>query len=311
MWEPAAPNEVPSGIDVTSFLRHDKPALVVLQKIRGPAVVKTVRALRAEGIKTVWCVCDVVDNEMVAETDASIAVTEFLRGLYAADLQHRIHVVHDGIEDDQLLAASVGEHNKRPQALLVTAAELGEIPVVSVAPAHWRVLILGRYAASAMQRAQRFYWSVRVMPLQEKVNSFIAACDPFVERRPWSRDALSNAIRKAQIGIIPIDKTVARKAPGCDEPTWRVRSENRLTLLMAAGLPVIATPIPAYEKVIVHGQNGFFATTNADWRRLFHRLRDPDVRVEIGRRARESVLTRFSMRSQAERFIDVVRDILR
>jgi glycosyltransferase involved in cell wall biosynthesis len=78
---------------------------------------------------------------------------------------------------------------------------------------------------------------------------------------------------------------------------------------MAAGLPVVASPIPSYEEVVVHGVNGFLASSAADWRRHLHALREPHLRQEIGARARAAVLPKFSKDLQAERFIAIVRQV--
>ena len=310
-WEPETPTEVPESITELALLRGSVPRVVVLQKIRGAAVVKAVRALRRVGVRCIWCVCDIVDNEMVAETDATIAVTEHLRGLYAPELQPRIHVVHDGIEDESLAATSVGSTTQHPVALLVTSQELNELPVTGIPPRGWRVHILGRYPASRVERVRQIYWSMRGYRSRQVLRALAAIGDRSIKRTPWSKAHLTEAVNAAQIGIIPVGGNDAETAVGSSEPAWRVKSENRLTLLMAAGLPVVASPIPAYEQVIVQGSNGFLASTSADWQRHFAALRDPGLREEIGRRARSTVLPRFSTASQAKQFVDVIRQVLR
>jgi glycosyltransferase involved in cell wall biosynthesis len=117
-------------------------------------------------------------------------------------------------------------------------------------------------------------------------------------------------MRQADIGIIPIDASPAHE-PGSNAPKWKVKSENRLTMKMCAGLPVVATPIPAYEPVIEQGHNGFLARSRRDWIQCLEALRDPDARREIGQRARESVLVRYSMDEQARRLIAVLEARLR
>jgi glycosyltransferase involved in cell wall biosynthesis len=112
---------------------------------------------------------------------------------------------------------------------------------------------------------------------------------------------------EADIGVIPI---VADADPAVIAPAWKVKSENRLTMKMSAGLPVIATPIPSYEAVIEHGVNGFLARTRHDWDRCLDALRDPELRREMGEHARRSVSARFSMQAQAERFIAVCESLL-
>jgi glycosyltransferase involved in cell wall biosynthesis len=80
---------------------------------------------------------------------------------------------------------------------------------------------------------------------------------------------------------------------------------------MAVGLPVIATPIPAYEPVMEHGRAGFFARSRDDWMTYLEALRDPVHRRRIGQQARESVLARYSREEQARRLIEVLHELHR
>lgn len=308
-WEPSAPTEIPSTITADALIGKSMPRVVVLQKIRGPAVIEAVRALRARGIRCIWCVCDIVDNEMVAETDATIAVTRHLRSLYARELQRRIHVVHDGVEDESLVSTSVGRTTRYPTALLVTSRAINELPVMKLPPARWRIRVVGRYAESRPERLREICWSLGRSGARRAMRALPALCDPRISRVAWSKPRLAAAVEGAQIGIIPIEGGDSDLAQGSSEPSWRVKSENRLTLLMAAGLPVIASPIPSYEEVIVDGFNGFLARSVLDWKRHFEALRDPQLRQEIGAHARAAVLPRFSKDLQAERFVAIVRQV--
>jgi glycosyltransferase involved in cell wall biosynthesis len=110
-------------------------------------------------------------------------------------------------------------------------------------------------------------------------------------------------MRQADIGIIPID-------PEVNPEGWNLKSENRLTMKMCVGLPVISTPIPSYEAVVEHGQNGFLARSRHDWIECLETLRDPALRRGIGERARESVMKKYSMDEQARRLIEVLRSLI-
>src|SRR5712691_7902434 len=67
----------------------------------------------------------------------------------------------------------------------------------------------------------------------------------------WSAQTASREILAADLAVIPC----------LDAPASRAKSNNRLTLFMAAGLPVIASPIPAYGAIVEPGENGFLAET--------------------------------------------------
>ena len=72
---------------------------------------------------------------------------------------------------------------------------------------------------------------------------------------------------------------------------------------MAVGLPVIASPVPAYLDIVEQGINGYIAHDRADWLNALQELRDADRRHRIGLAARETVLDRFSIPTQARKLI--------
>ncbi|MBP6228963.1 MAG: hypothetical protein KA472_13605 [Pseudomonadales bacterium] len=96
----------------------------------------------------------------------------------------------------------------------------------------------------------------------------------------------------ADIAIIPIKAEPAFNPGKLPPPGWIVKSENRLTMKMSIGLPVIASPIPSYLPVINQGVNGFLAQSPREWRSLLDQLRDPDLRGAMGAKARASPLWR-------------------
>jgi glycosyltransferase involved in cell wall biosynthesis len=311
LWEPPLPAEVPERLGIDALLQHGRPDIVAFQKVHGPAVLAAVRRLRGLGIRTLWIVCDLVDNAMAHETDATVASTPFLRSLFDPRLQHKIAVVHDGIEDDRLVAASAGADVRRPTALMVSSQDLTIVPVVGGGVRRWRIRILGPYSPDPRQRLKAsLRAAVDAARWSERYRVLKAACDRRISFLPWSLPAVASEVAHAQIGIIPIETNAGSMAEGTREPTWRVKSENRLTLLMGAALPVIATPIPSYEAVLRHGENGFFARTVSDWRLRFAQLRDPGLRREMGARARHSVLPAYSKERQADRLVAVLDTLI-
>ena len=121
----------------------------------------------------------------------------------------------------------------------------------------------------------------------------------------WDFDTVHQLMANSDIGIIPVDME-HEPLPGQTVSSWQVRSENRLTMKMAVGLPVIASPVPSYLPVVQQGKNGFIATTRDEWLAFFEELRDPRRREEIGRSARESVLRKYSKEEQARKLLAVL-----
>lgn len=291
--------------------------VVVFQKVHGPSVLALVQALEARGVRTVYLVCDLVDAAMAAATSATAVVTDYLRSLYPAQLRPRIHVVHDGIErpERRCLEAATGDDGVRDatrplHAVLVTSAALTTLPVLGSPPRWLRVTIVGRYPPAGARRARwrETRWTLaRERDWRARAAHLRFVLQPRIAREAWDPEGVYRHLESADLGIIPIETGGADAADPA--APWRVKSENRLTLKMAMGLPVVATPIPAYEPVVRHGQNAFFAGTRAEWLDCLDALRDAATRRAIGRAARADVIERFSQEAQAARLAALLHSV--
>jgi hypothetical protein len=315
VFEPQSPTEVPDVSGLAQRLVGNGFRAVFFQKVHGASVEALARELRGAGIKTVYGVCDLVNPAMVEATDATIAVTEYLRSLYPVELQQKIRVIHDGIENPLAQKQSWTDHAGSPRqrlhAVLVTSATLTDLPVLGTPPDWLDVCIVGRYppASARLERLREARWKLLEQPAGSRMAYAAFLLNRRIRRVQWDPMGVYEELQRADIGIIPVDTSSPSDA-GSEVPSWKVKSENRLTMKMAIGLPVIATPIPAYEPVLQHGSNGFFAHSRADWQRCLQALRDPALRREIGDRARRSVLPRYSMERQGAEFAGVLHELL-
>ncbi len=316
VFEPERDTETPDLTGLATRWIGEKFDIVMFQKVHGPSVQNAASQLAAAGIKTVYGVCDLIRPEMAEATHATIAVTDYLRSLYPPDLQHKIYVVQDGIEHPDRCKTRFSQHRgSRDQplrAVLVTSAELDHIPVFPLIPDWLEVHIVGRYPAAGelRQRFRQFRWKWLG---QDSTRNRIAYLRFLANRRirrvAWNADDVYDVMQRADIGILPIDSPSPSGALD-PVPAWKIKSENRLTMKMCVGLPVIATPIPSYEPIISQGNNGFLATTWPQWIECLELLRDPASRQAIGARARQSVLARYSQQDQARRLIDILHSLV-
>ena len=309
VFDPAQAKLEPDMSGVAERAALEGCDVVVFQKIHGESVLRCVARLRELGIATVYCGCDFADDAMAASVDRTAVVTEFIRSLYAPELQPRIDVVHDGIERPDVHKRVSSRAMSQPlRAALVTSNELYVVPVVGTPPTPWHVNVIGRFGADRTQRLKSLRWTLMRM---KAASTMFATLRAVLHRRishtQWSADGVYDELMAADIGIVPVDTSDTYVHPESTLPAWQLKSENRLTLKMAMGLPVIATPIPSYESIVDHGVNAFFATTRADWTRCFRQLRDPDLRADMGARARASVLNSFSRAAQAQNLAECIR----
>ena len=63
---------------------------------------------------------------------------------------------------------------------------------------------------------------------------------------------------------------------------------------------MVATPVGVNRDIVIEGRTGFQADAPEAWRKALVALaRDPGLRAELGRNAREHVEARFSLRAWA------------
>jgi len=318
VFEPETGSEMPDVTGLAPRLIAERFNIIVFQKVHGASVEGLVRELSAAGVKTAYLVCDLVNPDMVRATDITIVVSDYLKALHPPALQSKIHVVHDGIEAPAQYKTSWSTHrgsSKCPlEAVLVTSVDLDRLPVLETPPDWLRVTIVGRYAPAAqpLQRLRHIGWQLRARrSMSERLPYLRFLANSRIRCLAWDATGVYAAMQRADIGIIPINTGLGHESQdGTLPPSWKIKSENRLTMKMSVGLPVIATPIPAYIPVIIPGQNGFLAQTKQEWASYLEALRDPVLRRTIGERARASVTDRYSMRAQAERLVVALRAVI-
>lgn len=123
-------------------------------------------------------------------------------------------------------------------------------------------------------------------------------CFPGMELVDWSESTEVAEVQKMDIGIMPIP----------DDEWARGKSGYKLIQYMACGLPVVASPVGVNREIVREGENGFLATTEAEWRDAVERLlSDPELRTRMGRRSRERAAAEYSLAAQAPRVVDAIR----
>lgn len=315
VYEPESGDETPNLDHLLPDLVAENFQIVYFQKVHGASAERLAKQLSERGIKTIYGVCDLVDSGMATATDKTLVVTDYLKSLYPRELEKKISVVHDGIEHPEKIKTVIndtrGSATKPLKAVLVTSAKLDELPVIKSPPNWLEVSIIGNYPPrhERWQRIRESRWQLmaKEKPL-EKAAYLKFLLNPRIKRVHWNPDDVYEQMLQADIGIIPID--TREVATNTQVPAWKVKSENRLTMKMCIGLPVIATPIPSYLPIINQGKNGYLANSADEWLQYLDALREPKLRREIGENARLSVLTKYSQQEQANILIKTLHSLL-
>ena len=312
VFEPSTATETPDLAGLTETMAALDIDIAYFQKVHGVSVHQQLAACKLAGIKTIYGVCDRVDNDMVQAVDITIVVTEFLKQIHAIGIQSRIRVVHDGIERPELALKQYRLStvtNARPRAAIVTSSALTTIPVLKRwGQRYLDITVIGRYEEHS-SLAQTLRTRLRLTFATSKWPDLAQLLGYGFNAEPWHIERVYDYLLQTEIGIIPIDMR-PDPLPGHDVSYWEVKSENRLTLLMALGLPVIASPVPAYLNIIEQGVNGYLAHDRGDWIHAMLRLRDAEHRRTIGCAARATVINRYSLQEQARKLISILDELV-
>lgn len=90
------------------------------------------------------------------------------------------------------------------------------------------------------------------------------------------------------------------------------KSNNRVTQAQHLGVPVVASPLPAYQEAIKHGETGFLADTPEEWTEALRKLRDdPILRKRIAMAGKASADTNYSIDAVGKRWVALLEDLTR
>lgn len=123
---------------------------------------------------------------------------------------------------------------------------------------------------------------------------------PF-EAQPWSEASEYQALRRFDIGIMPLP----------DAPWERGKCGYKLIQYMACSLPVVASPVGVNRDIVLAGESGFLAESEADWLESLEALvRDVALRRRLGAVGRKRVEEVYSVDVQAPRLVEMLRRVV-
>jgi glycosyltransferase involved in cell wall biosynthesis len=137
----------------------------------------------------------------------------------------------------------------------------------------------------------------------ETVFRFIGAgngvpCDALRRETPrWCEETETELLADCDLGIMPLpDTEFARGKCGL-----------KLIQYMACGLPVVASPVGVNRDIVRHGENGFLATSPAEWEKALESLvTNPELRRRMGRVAHERVEGEFTVEHGFAKWMEVL-----
>jgi glycosyltransferase involved in cell wall biosynthesis len=120
---------------------------------------------------------------------------------------------------------------------------------------------------------------------------------PGLEVVSWAEDREIEDVQSFDVGIMPLS----------DDEWARGKSGYKLIQYMACGLPVVASPVGINRKLVRHGESGFLAGSDSEWREAFDRLlSERQLRRRMGGDGRERAVAEYSLAVHAPRVVGLV-----
>jgi glycosyltransferase involved in cell wall biosynthesis len=117
---------------------------------------------------------------------------------------------------------------------------------------------------------------------------------------PWKKETEIEDLCKIDIGIMPLP----------DDMWAKGKCGFKGLQYMSLEIPTIMSPVGVNTEIIEDGNNGFLASTEEEWiEKLSLLIENPELRVKIGKAGRQTVIERYSVESQKERYLEVFKSI--
>jgi len=114
----------------------------------------------------------------------------------------------------------------------------------------------------------------------------------------WQESTEVESIQGLDVGIMPLP----------DDPWERGKCGYKLVQYMACGIPVVASPVGANNRIVEHGTNGFLARRESDWVEALLLLKDnPELRACLGSAGRNRVMQHYSLDSAVPKLYNTLR----
>jgi glycosyltransferase involved in cell wall biosynthesis len=122
-----------------------------------------------------------------------------------------------------------------------------------------------------------------------------------VENVAWSGEREREDFQRIDVGIAPVT----------DDPWSHGKSGFKQIQYMTVGVPFVSSPVGGATELVVHGENGLFARTTAEWTtHITALLDDAELRARLSRAGRALVESRLSVEAQARPFVEGVTRVI-
>jgi len=111
---------------------------------------------------------------------------------------------------------------------------------------------------------------------------------------PWKKETEIDDLLRFNIGLMPLEDDLWAKG----------KCAFKALQYMALGIPAVVSPVGMNTEVVTDGVNGYICNTSDEWYASLEKImQDPNLRIELGKAARQTIESRYAVASNSENFL--------
>lgn len=202
---------------------------------------------------------------------------------YARQYNDNVVLNPTTIDTEQLHNRALYDVNKNPDKI-----------IVGWTGSHSTLKYL-KYLEPVLSALEKNYPQLELLVIADKTPDLAISNLRFL---PWSFETEIKGLLEADIGIMPLP----------DDEWAKGKCGFKALQYMALEIPALASPVGVNTQIIKHAQNGFLCAAPEDWtaqlEQLIHNI---DLRKQIGKAGRQTVIDRYSVTSNRDTFLSLFR----
>ena len=232
---------------------------------------------------------------------------------YARKLNPNVSVIPTVVDTDRFTpreldtppaagSTSTSNANNKSNTKSTNNANKNDVPVVGWIGSHSTAPYLRRILPALQAAAWKTPFKLHIIgsrtPLTLPGSKQLPGTE--VIRKPWTLESEIPSFQELDIGLYPIIRD-----------KWSVgKSAFKAVQYGAVGIPTIASPVGAAEKVVRHGETGLLANSTEEWIDAVTTLvKDKELRTKMGKAAREHIVENYSLAKWAPRMVEIIRSV--
>jgi glycosyltransferase involved in cell wall biosynthesis len=149
--------------------------------------------------------------------------------------------------------------------------------------------------------AERHHFILRLVSDTREGIPFDASRSLRIEFTPWDDATELGDFRSFDIGLMPLP----------DDEWAYGKCALKGLLYMACGVPAVCSAVGAITTIVTDGETGLLSASDEEWRQKIEcLLGDVALRRRIAEKARELVVSRYSLAVQAPRLLQIIQGLI-